>query len=592
MTAVLDQATSAGDPKVGDQGSKATRGVSFCLFAGLFTFYTVLGFILILRYNITEGDGISRVANAGYALWSKDPHLSAMGFVWGPLPSLLELPVLQLSGWWPELRTRGLAGVVQSAAFTAGCAVLIRLIAIDRAVSVGWGWVAVACISLNPMIVIYAGTGMSESAMLFCILWAVRYLLRWLDSPRVFDLASVGLALAVGYLVRYESLIAAAGAAVVVAGVAFLRAPRAERIASTALSVMVVLFPIGVTFILFAAAGWIMTGEAFAIISSDYGNSNQIQVALQRGFTNASTDAPLLAHRLFSIQPLLGIAVILATARAVSTRRIDPLVPIGAFGTVLMFAGWGQLSGSTFGWFRYFMAAIPMVIVIALVFWTPPTRPAAPADTRWRRCGAALLGASLLVGIPVTAKALLDPEINLGATSVIGVRIPRRSSPLSTGQAGRPAGRHRRSAGGRLPRRQSAPAGFGVAGHLPDLVAVVVVGESQAVRDHQRLRLPFRAQPAVGVRGPLHRADQSRDQRRGGCDHPALPDAVGRRRRTWVPGVLGSRPRRPGALSGVSVSRATRPGRRITSKTRGGYPRRRSRGSRSRSKSSRNRRWS
>jgi hypothetical protein len=421
MTAVLDKATSAGDPEVGDQGPKATRGVSFCLFAGLFTFYTVVGFVLILRYNITEGDGISRVANAGYALWSKDPHLSAMGFVWGPLPSLLELPVLQLSGWWPELRTHGLAGVVQSAAFTAGCAVLIRLIAIDRAVSVGWQWVAVACMSLNPMIVIYAGTGMSESAMLFCILWAVRYLLRWLDSPRVFDLASVGLALAVGYLVRYETLIAAAGAAAVVAGVAFLRAPRAERIASTALSVMVVLFPIGVSFVLFAAAGWIMTGEAFAIISSDYGNSNQIQVALQRGFTNASTDGPLLAHRLFSIQPLIGIAVILATARAVTTRRIDPLVPVGAFGTVLMFAGWGQLSGSTFGWFRYFMAAIPMVIVIALVLWTPPDRSAERTDSRWDRWGAALLGASLLVGIPVTARALLDPEINAGATSIVGV---------------------------------------------------------------------------------------------------------------------------------------------------------------------------
>lgn len=421
MTAVLDKVTSAGDPEVGDQGLKATRGVSFWLFAGLFTFYTVVGFVLILRYNITEGDGISRVANAGYALWSKDPHLSAMGFVWGPLPSLLELPVLQLSGWWPELRTHGLAGVVQSAAFTAGCAVLIRLIAIDRAVSVGWQWVAVACMSLNPMIVIYAGTGMSESAMLFCILWAVRYLLRWLDSPRVFDLASVGLALAVGYLVRYESLIAAAGAAAVVAGVAFLRAPRVERIASTALSVMVVLFPIGVTFVLFAAAGWIMTGEAFAIISSDYGNSNQIQVALQRGFTNASTDGPLLAHRLFSIQPLIGIAVILATARAVTTRRIDPLVPVGAFGTVLMFAAWGQLSGSTFGWFRYFMAAIPMVIVIALVLWTPPDRSAQRTDSRWDRWGAGLLGASLLVGIPVTARALLDPEINAGATSIVGV---------------------------------------------------------------------------------------------------------------------------------------------------------------------------
>jgi 4-amino-4-deoxy-L-arabinose transferase-like glycosyltransferase len=134
--------------------------------------------------------------------------------------------------------------VLQSAAFTAGCAVLIRLIADDRGAGARWGWVAVACFALNPMVVIYAGTGMSESAMLFCILWAVRYLLRWLDSPRVFDLASVGLALAVGYLVRYESLIAGAGAAALVAGTTFLRTARGERFAATALSVMVVLFPI------------------------------------------------------------------------------------------------------------------------------------------------------------------------------------------------------------------------------------------------------------------------------------------------------------------------------------------------------------
>jgi hypothetical protein len=67
------------------------------------------------------------------------------------------------------------------------------------------------------------------------------------------------------------------------------------------------------------------------------------------------------------------------------------------------------------------MAAIPMVIVIALVLWTPPDRSAQQTDSRWDRWGAALLGASLLIGIPVTARALLDPEINAGATSIVGV---------------------------------------------------------------------------------------------------------------------------------------------------------------------------
>ncbi len=382
MTAVLEGATTARGDEAPDRAPNPRRGASLWLFAILFGAYTAVGCVLILRYNIVEGDGISRVANAGYALWSKDPHLSAIGFVWGPLPSLVEIPVLQLSVWWPELRTRGLAGVVQSAAFTAGCAVLIRLIAMDRSVGSRWQWVAVGCFALNPMIVIYAGTGMSESAMLFCILWMVRYLLRWLDSPRVFDLASVGLALAVGYLVRYETLIAAAGVAALVTGTVFLRSPREERVAATALNALVVLFPIGAAFALFAAAGWIMTAEAFAIISSDYGNASQVQVAAERGFSNVSTDGALLIHRLTSIQPFIGIAVILAATRAVSARRVDPLVPIGAFGTVLAFAAWGQYTGSTFGWYRYFMAAIPMVIVIALAFWTPTTgRSAAGAQT-------------------------------------------------------------------------------------------------------------------------------------------------------------------------------------------------------------------
>jgi hypothetical protein len=74
---------------------------------------------------------------------SRQPHLSAIGFEWNPLPSLVGIPVLTPTDWWPTLKTHGLAGVVQSALFMTGAAVMVRRIALDRGVSVVWRWVAV-----------------------------------------------------------------------------------------------------------------------------------------------------------------------------------------------------------------------------------------------------------------------------------------------------------------------------------------------------------------------------------------------------------------------------------------------------------------
>ncbi|MDF2830576.1 MAG: hypothetical protein K0R01_3859, partial [Mycobacterium sp.] len=89
------------------------------LFVGLSALYFTIGTVLVLRYNMFDPDATSRVANAGYVVFSRQPHLSAIGFVWNPLPSMVEIPVLQFSRWWPELKTHGLASVVQSALFMA-----------------------------------------------------------------------------------------------------------------------------------------------------------------------------------------------------------------------------------------------------------------------------------------------------------------------------------------------------------------------------------------------------------------------------------------------------------------------------------------
>jgi len=113
----------------------------------------------------------SRVANAGYVLESGIPTCPRSAFVWNPLPSLVEVPILQLSRWWPELRTHGMAGVVQSALLMSAAAVMVRRIALDRGVGAGWRRLAVAAFAMQPMIVAYGASGMSEAAETFAVLW-------------------------------------------------------------------------------------------------------------------------------------------------------------------------------------------------------------------------------------------------------------------------------------------------------------------------------------------------------------------------------------------------------------------------------------
>lgn len=391
------------------------------LFATLTVLYFVVGAVLIMRYNMFDPDAPSRVANAGYVSFSRHPHLSAIGFVWNPLPSLVEIPVLQFSQWWPELKTHGLASVVQSALFMAGAVLMVRRIALDRGVGTVWRWVAVGCFAFQPMIVIYGASGMSEAAETFFLVWCVRHLMQWIRDKREGDLAWAGIALGLGYLARYEIVPAACGATVLVAVVAFRRAQRSARMSSMILAVVIVLFPMVCAFTTWAVTGWVVSGELFATLSSQYGNGNQVAGAMERGGPQAqaaSDDWVVIAARLMGMQPFVALATAGAVAVAVLRRNLVTLVPAAVFGPVLAFAVWSQFTSTTFGWFRFYLLAIPLVVCIALACWSPADSSRPPSrPTRWRagdlvsRLGAALLAASLLIGVPVTVLAMFDERI-------------------------------------------------------------------------------------------------------------------------------------------------------------------------------------
>ncbi|AQT82535.1 hypothetical protein B1R94_03365 [Mycolicibacterium litorale] len=392
------------------------RGRGVALFVFFSTLYFTVGYVLMMRYNMFDPDSTSRVANAGYVLESRDPHLSAVGFVWNPLPSLVEIPILRLAQWWPELRDHGIAGVVQSALFMAGAALMVRRIALDRDIGSGWRRIAVACFALQPMIVVYGGSGMSEAAETFCVLWCVRHLLRWVEDRHVGDLAFAGVALGVGYLARYEVVPAALGVAMFVTVLVFRQAVPTTRMSTTAAHLAIVLFPITVAAVVWALTGWVVNQELFATLTSRYGNESQVAGAMARGgplSRAASADWVVVSARMFGMQPFVGIASAGALLYAVLSRRVAALVPLVTFGAVLMFAAWGQVSSTTFGWFRFYLLAIPMVVCIALVCWAPQRGPRAPwqAETRPAKFAAALLILSVVVGFPVTVRASLNERI-------------------------------------------------------------------------------------------------------------------------------------------------------------------------------------
>lgn len=399
---------------------RARRG-PWVLLGSLSVLYFAVGAVLVLRYNLFDPDAPSRVANAGYVFMSRDPHLSAIGFVWNPLPSLAQIPVLALADWFPTLKTHGLAAVVQSALLMAAAAVMVRGIAVDRGVPTLWRRVAVGCFALQPMIIVYGASGMSEAAEVFCIVWCARHLLRWVRTRREGDLAWAGIALGVGYLARYEVVVSGIGAAVVVAVVALAGTTGRRRFTEAALAVLIVVFPLITAFVAWAVTGWVVTGELFATLSSRYGNGHQVEAAMQKAGPQtraASDDWVVISARLLGMQPFLGLAAAAAVTLAVVRRRIDALVPVAVFGPVLAFAAWGQYTSTTFGWFRFYLLAIPMVVCIALTFWPPADEERAEEQaTREktsavpRRVGAALLSLSLVVGFPVTVAAMTDERI-------------------------------------------------------------------------------------------------------------------------------------------------------------------------------------
>ena len=209
------------------------------------------------------------------------------------------------------------------------------------------------------------GSGMSEAAETFAVIWCARHLMRWtrsLTAPEG-SRRGLGLALGLGYLARYEVVPGShrrrgvrRGAATLWGTVACAASPRHSRTRRD--------HPVPDRDHRWGVGAERLGGQPGVVrhpVSRSTAMTASWTHALQRGcMSHAGVERlGLVAARLFGMQPLVDRRRPLSWSHTALTRRLAALVPVLTFGPVLVFAAWGQLHRNDFRMFPVLPAGHP-----------------------------------------------------------------------------------------------------------------------------------------------------------------------------------------------------------------------------------------
>lgn len=387
--------------------------------------YLVAATFLVLHRHLLTGDAYARVAIAHRMLLSRDPHLAALGFVWGPLPILALLPLVLLGLAWPPLTTAGLAASIVSAVCMAAAAREVAAFLRDTGVGPRGRAVLTLTFAAHPLIVLYAANGMSEAMFLLFLLMATRRLAGWLRTGDLHRMTGAAVALAAAYLARYETL-AAAGVAVALAmRWAYRRTPGTSRrrLEQAACDAAVVGAPVLVAFAGLALVSWVITGSPFEQFTSVYGNSALVRALGVSSAPGFQASPELASSQLLGLEPFFVPIAAIATFRA--WRRHGSAAPLAALalvGGVLAFMLYSNARGAIGYELRYSITAVPLSVLAAgVALGAPPPWPSIPA-ARIPGRGAMRHRSPIAVGVatasmvasalPISAWEMTSPGLN------------------------------------------------------------------------------------------------------------------------------------------------------------------------------------
>lgn len=324
-------------------------------------------YLVVYRGGYSMGDAIARTANAYYVLYILPNKLASMGFVWNPLPSLLQLPILLFTELWRPLATHGFAGCIVTSVFAGLNASLLfryfRLVG-SRV------WVALLIVFLyafNPFVFYYGLNGMSETIFFTSIIVATYNFSMWLEDRATGRLLAAALMLAMGFLTRYEILTMVLGFAFSLLVAIYLmkdkqspfeNKPIKMKLHYTVATSLVLFLPVMYSIGIWIIMCWTIMGDPFYFHRSEHSNKSFTSMWVSA----AATPLEALAHTAaYSLPFILPIVVIVC--ERVATRRLlrwDMLVLLFLSGSFVGFHYLMLLSGESFGWLRFYSYVLPI----------------------------------------------------------------------------------------------------------------------------------------------------------------------------------------------------------------------------------------
>nr|MDQ2832130.1 glycosyltransferase family 39 protein [Chloroflexota bacterium] len=329
--------------------------------------YGLLGVLIVPRYGVMT-DAFARVANAFYVVFSRDPHLEAIGFVWNPLPSMLMVPLVLLKGIWPALVREAIAANLISALF-GGIGMFYMLRILRRlGLSGRLRWTIAILFALNPAMLFYAVNGLTDVMMGTTLLAATDGLWAYLEEGSFSELLASGVWVAVGFLIRYE-VVVWAGLVGVALAYGLARLPvralpaqrRADWIAGLLLFWLTPLVCVVITWIFY---NWIIMGDPLYFMRSTYGNEASVATgAYAYGPMNAARHSiggtfAYLGRQTLLFPPVtvVLVALLLFGLKGRLDRHVRALILVAAAVAVPLLQVLLLYRGDSPGWLRFFLS--------------------------------------------------------------------------------------------------------------------------------------------------------------------------------------------------------------------------------------------
>ncbi len=333
------------------------------LFLASFTLFLASSYVVAFQFKFALGDAMSRTYSAFTAIYAAYPHLGTVGFIWPPLLTLLQMPLVLFK----PLVYYGFAGMIVTSAFGAGTLVVLERLYRHLRFPFLHRLVLAVAFALNPFILYYSANGMSEIVFVFFFSAALCLFVVWGGSNEWRHVAVIGVAVACAFYVRYDAMaLALAMFGAILLSMRTFGEGTPQRMEGVLLAyTTTVAYGVAVWIFL----NWIIMRDPLYFYRSEYSNLYLTQMMRNAPDVVAlreSVQATILytIDKTARLSPAFVLFAALAALSGLFLRKRMLFLTLPISLAVPAFQVYMYRQGTTFGFDRFYISVIPATFIL------------------------------------------------------------------------------------------------------------------------------------------------------------------------------------------------------------------------------------